>query len=71
MLNLILILFIIWLLKEWNLLNPPFCPHPQQSCGFMKPLLFPPFIICISIGKAKAKVMSLSRGEGITDGKER
>lgn len=71
MLDLILILFIIWLPKEWSLLNLPCCTHPPQSCGFMKPLPFPPFIICISVGKAKAKVMSLSRGEGFTDGKER
>lgn len=52
-------------------LDIPTCLHLQHYCRPMEPLPFSSFILCVSIGKDKAKVMSLSIGEGITDGKER
>ena len=45
--------------------------HSQYLGGFIESFKPQSFILCISIGKGKAKVMSLNIGEGITDGKER
>ena len=71
-LDIILIFFLIWPLQKWNLTSYILSYlHSQYFWGFMKSLKPPVFILCISIGKDKAKVMSLNIGEGITDGKER